>query len=186
MEYAVKYQKNLKGLIICNMTSSFDKYVVYNTKLRNQLRSSLLDSLKYYEDKKDFQNPVYLEMVFNEYYKRHILRMNEWPEPVMRSFKHANQHVYEFMQGPSEFVPGGNLKNWTITNRLKDIYVQTLSVGAKYDTMDPDDMKEISELVQNGNYLYCPNGSHLSMWDDQEIYMQGIIKFIYDVDKGKF
>ena len=28
MEYAAKYQQNLKGLIICNMTSSFDKYVV--------------------------------------------------------------------------------------------------------------------------------------------------------------
>ncbi|HED06503.1 MAG TPA: alpha/beta fold hydrolase, partial [Ignavibacteria bacterium] len=63
MEYAAKYQKNLKGLIISNMTSSFAKYVVYNTKLRNQLRPSLLDSLKYYEDKKDFQNPVYLNMV---------------------------------------------------------------------------------------------------------------------------
>ena len=186
MEYAAKYQKNLKGLIICNMTSSFDKYVVYNTKLRNQLRPTLLDSLKYYEDRKEFQNPVYLNMVFNEYYKRHILRMNEWPEPVMRSFKHANQHVYEFMQGPSEFVPGGNLKGWTITGRLKNIYVPTLAVGAKYDTMNPEDMKEISQLVQNGRYLYCPNGSHLAMWDDQEVFMRGVIKFIKDVDNGNF
>lgn len=186
MEYAVKYQENLKGLIICNMTSSFDKYVVYNTKLRNQLRPSLLDSLKYYEDKKDFQNPVYLDMVFKEYYNRHILRMTEWPEPVMRSFKHANQHVYEFMQGPSEFVPGGNLEGWTITNRLQNIHVPTLSVGAKYDTMNPEDMKEISELVQNGRYLYCPNGSHLAMWDDQEVFMNGVIKFIKDVESENF
>jgi len=186
MEYAVKYQQNLKGLIICNMTSSFDKYVVYNTKLRNELRPSLLDSLKYYENKKDYQNPVYLNLVFSEYYNKHILRMDEWPEPVMRSFKHANQHVYEFMQGPSEFVPGGNLKNWTVTDRLKNIYVPTLSVGAKYDTMNPEDMKEISQLVQNGKYLFCPNGSHLSMWDDQEIFMNGVIKFIKDVDKGDF
>jgi proline iminopeptidase len=22
--------------------------------------------------------------------------------------------------------------------------------------------------VQNGSYLYCPNGSHLAMWDDQK------------------
>ena len=110
--------------------------------------------------------------------------MTEWPEPVMRSFKHANQHVYEFMQGPSECVPGGNLEGWTITDRLKDIYVPTLAVGAKYDTMNPEDMKEISELVQNGKYLYCPNGSHMAMWDDQEIFMKGVIKFIKDVNKG--
>jgi len=183
MEYAIKYQENLKGLIISNMTSSFDKYVEYNNKLRNQLRPTLLDSLKNFENKKDFQNPIYLDLVFNEYYNQHILRMKYWPEPVLRSFKHANQYVYEFMQGPSEFVPGGNLKGWTITNRLKNIYIPTLSIGAKYDTMNPDDMKEISELVQNGKFLFCPNGSHLSMWDDQENYMSGVIKFIKDINK---
>lgn len=188
MEYAVKYQENLKGLIICNMTSSFDKYVVYNTKLRNQLRPSLLDTLSYYEERKDFHNPVYQDLVFREYYTRHILRMpvGEWPEPVMRSFKHMNPHVYEFMQGPSEFVPGGNLEGWTITERLQQIKVPTLSVGAKYDTMNPEDMKEIAELVQNGRYLYCPNGSHMAMWDDQEFFMNGVIKFIKDVHYGRF
>jgi proline iminopeptidase len=41
-------------------------------------------------------------------------------------------------------------------------------VGAKYDTMDPKAMEEQSKLVQNGSYLYCPNGSHLAMWDDQK------------------
>lgn len=186
MEYAAKYQQNLKGLIICNMVSSFDKYVVYNTKLRNQLRPSLLDSFKVFEEKGDFQNPVYQELVFKEYYNRHICRLPEWPEPVLRSFKHMNQHVYEFMQGPSEFVPGGNLKGWTITDRLKNIYVPTLAVGAKYDTMNPEDMKEISQTVQNGRYLYCPNGSHMAMWDDQEVFMDGVIKFITDVQNGKF
>jgi proline iminopeptidase len=37
-------------------------------------------------------------------------------------------------------------------------------------------------MVQNGQYLYCPNGSHLSMWDDQKVFMGGVIKFIKDVD----
>lgn len=30
MEYALKYQDNLKGLIICNMTADFGKYEIYN------------------------------------------------------------------------------------------------------------------------------------------------------------
>ncbi len=29
-------------------------------------------------------------------------------------------------------------------------------------------------------------GSHLSMYDDQEIYYKGLIRFIQDVDQGKF
>jgi hypothetical protein len=31
-------------------------------------------------------------------------------------------------------------------------------------------MEEQYKLVQNGSHLYCPNGSHLAMWDDQKYY----------------
>jgi proline iminopeptidase len=41
----------------------------------------------------------------------------------------------------------------------------------------------MSTQVQNGQYLYCPNGSHLAMYDDQEVYFKGLIDFIYEVDK---
>jgi len=185
MEYALKYQDNLKGLIICNMTADFNKYEAYNQQLRNQLRPSLLDSLQYYEDKGDYFNPAYAEMVFNEYYTRHICRLPEFPEPVMRSFKHVNNDVYVYMQGPSEFVPGGILKGWSVWDRLKEIEVPTLTVGAKYDTMNPAEMEEMSKLVQNGSYLYCPNGSHLAMWDDQQVFMNGVIDFIKEVNNNQ-
>ena len=45
---------------------------------------------------------------------------------------------------------------------------------------------EQSKLVQKGRYLYCPNGSHLAMWDDQQVFMTGVIDFIKDVDAGDF
>lgn len=186
MEYALKYQDNLKGLIISNMTADFHKYAAYNGNLRAQLRPSLIDSLEFYENNNDYLNPIYQEMVFKEYYTKHICRLDPWPEPIIRSFKHINQKVYEYMQGPSEFVPGGILKDWTVWDRLKTIKTPTLTIGAKYDSMNPAEMKEMSKLVQNGRYLYCPNGSHLSQWDDQEIHMEGVIRFITDVYKGNF
>ena len=90
------------------------------------------------------------------------------------------------MQGPSEFVPGGILKGWSVWDRLGEIYVPTLMVGAKYDTMNPDEMRQMSTLVQNGRSLYCPNGSHLCFWDDQQIFMEGVMAFIHDVQAGRF
>ena len=79
-----------------------------------------------------------------------------------------------------------NLKLKDIKNRLKEITVPTLMVGAKHDTMDPKAMEEQSKMVKKGQFLYCPNGSHLSMWDDQKVFMTGVIKFIKDVDTGAF
>ncbi|MBC7440525.1 MAG: proline iminopeptidase, partial [Flavobacterium sp.] len=58
-------------------------------------------------------------------------------------------------------------------------------IGAKNDSMDPEHMKWMSNEVQNGSFLYCPNGSHCALYDDQEIYMAGLTKFILEVNKGQ-
>ena len=47
-------------------------------------------------------------------------------------------------------------------------------------------MKLIADRVRHGRYLYCPNGSHLAIYDDQEVYMTGLIRLIEDVDAGRF
>lgn len=186
MEYALKYQDNLKGLIVSNMTADYAKYGAYNAKLRNQMRKGLIDTLNSYEKAGKYADPTYLDLVVNNYYAEHICRIPvaEWPEPLNRSFKHINQPVYEILQGPSEFLPGGRLVGWECWTRLKDLRIPTLMIGAKYDTMNPEEMKEMSKLVQQGRYLYCPNGGHLSMWDAQGEYYPGIIQFIKDVDAG--
>jgi proline iminopeptidase len=44
--------------------------------------------------------------------------------------------------------------------------------------MDPAYMKWMSEQLPNGSYLYCPEGSHMAMWDDAEVYHEGIKEFI--------
>ena len=89
------------------------------------------------------------------------------------------------MQGPSEFGIGGNLTNWDRKAQLKNITVPALSIGAQYDTMDPKHMQWMATQFKNGSYLYCPNGSHMAMYDDQLTYMNGLIKFIKGVDAGE-
>jgi proline iminopeptidase len=186
MEYALKYQQHLKGLIISNMMASIPDYEKYNGVLRSQMRPSLIDSLTKFEEKGDFKNPIYMQLVEKEYYSKHVLRLAQYPEPVNRAFKHLNEHIYVLMQGPSEFKVGGRLLKWDRKIDLKNITVPTLSIGAAYDTMNPKDMEDISKSVQNGRYLHCPNGSHMAMWDDQQHYFPGVITFLYDVQNARF
>jgi proline iminopeptidase len=186
MEYALKYQDNMKAVIISNMMASIPDYEKYNMVLRGQMRKTLVDSLENYEKKGDLKNPIYVDLVTKEYYNQHICRLPEWPDPVNRAFKHLNEHVYVLMQGPSEFKVGGRLLTWDRKADLKNIKIPTLAIGAQYDTMDPEAMEDISKAVQKGRFLYCPNGSHLCFWDDQKVYFKGVNQFIHDVDGGKF
>lgn len=187
MQYALKYQENMKGLIVANMMASCPEYGKYAEEvLAKQMDPNVLAEIRAIEAKGDFSNPRYMELLGPNFYNKHICRLKEWPEPVNRSFADLNQTIYVQMQGPSEFGIGGNLANWNVKDRLKEIKVPTLMIGAKHDTMDPKAMEEQSKLVQKGRYLFCPNGSHLAMWDDQKVFMDGVVKFIKDVDDGKF
>jgi proline iminopeptidase len=88
------------------------------------------------------------------------------------------------MQGPSELGLSGRLLEWDRTGDLGKISVPTLTIGATHDTMDPKHMEWIAAQVQHGRFLLCPEGSHMAMYDDQQTYVDGLIRFINDVDAG--
>ena len=187
MEYALKYQHNMKALIVANMVASAPEYGRYAQQvLAKQMDTAVLAEVRAIEAKGDFGNPRYMELLIPNFYKQHLCRLEEWPDGFNRTMKHVNGEIYTLMQGPSEFGIAGRLAQWDIKARLKEIKIPTLMIGAKHDTMDPAAMEEQSKLVQKGRYLYCPNGSHLAMWDDQQVFMSGVIDFIKDVDKGEF
>jgi proline iminopeptidase len=189
MEYALKYQQYLKGLIISNMMASGPLYNKYaQNVLMPEMDQGVLAKIQRYEQAEDYENPRYMELLIQHHYIYHILRMphNEWPDPVNRGFKHINPKIYIPMQGPSELGASGMLASWDRTADLAKIEVPTLVIGAKYDTMDPKHMEWIANTVQHGRYLYCPNGSHLDLYDDQKVYFRGLIQFIKDVDANDF
>lgn len=187
MQYSLKYQHHLKALMVADMMASCPDYGKYaNDVLAKQMNPDVLKQIRDIEAKGDYSNPKYMELLLPNFYNQHLCRLAEWPDAVNRAFKHVNSKIYTMMQGPSEFGVGGSLVNWNIKDRLKEITVPTLMIGAKFDTMDPAAMEAQSKAVKHGRYLYCPNGSHLCMWDDQQVFMSGVIKFIKDVDDNNF
>jgi proline iminopeptidase len=189
IEYALAYPQQLKGLIISNMMSSIPAYNKYATDvLMPQMDPAVLAEVQQLERAKDYANPRYLELLVPHHYQEHFLRMpsERWPDPVNRAFKHINNAIYIPMQGPSELGASGKLELWDRSAALGQIATPTLVIGAAHDTMDPAHMKWMASAVQRGRYLHCPDGSHMAMYDDQNIYMAGVLQFLHDVDAGQF
>jgi proline iminopeptidase len=185
MQYALKYQDQMKALVISNMMSSCPDYGKYADKvLSKQFDKTVLDSLMAMEARNDFANPNYMGLLIPNFYEKHILRLpsTQWPEPVSRSLGKMNQSLYVTMQGPSEFGIAGRLTSWDVSKELSKIQIPTLVVGAQHDTMDPEHMKWMASQLKKGTYLYCENGSHMSMYDDQQTYFKGLIGFVKSVE----
>ena len=185
IEYALKHQQHLKGLIVSNMMSSCPDYGKYSEVLAKQMDPKVVAEIKQLEQRKQYNNPRYEELLMPNFYAKHVCRLAEWPEPVMRSYRHLNKDIYTLMQGPSEFGISGRLANWDRKADLPKIVVPTLIIGAGHDTMNPEHMRLMSTQVKNGSYLFCPEGSHLAMYDDQQIYMNGVIDWLEKVDGNK-
>ena len=159
------------------------KYNVWTKKVGDgKIKVLLLDQLKAYE------SPEYQGLLMNKLYSQVVCRIpvENWPAPLLVAFKKANNTIYNQMQGVDEFHVTGNFKNWEMWDRLPNIKVPTLVIGGMYDEMNPDDMKREGKLIPNSRTYLCPNGSHLSMYDDQQNYFTHLISFLKDVESNQF
>ena len=185
IEYALAHQDHLKALILSDMTASIDAYEKYAQKLLGELTEQERATLAKYEAEGKFDAPEYQEIMFGKVYARHVVRLDPWPEPAMRSFQKMNAKIYNTMQGPNEFVITGNLKDWDRWQQLSKIHVPTLVIAGRHGTMSPDDIRRMGQLIPNSRTI-LHDGSHLGMYDDQQTYFREVIRFVKDVESGKF
>jgi proline iminopeptidase len=189
IEYALAHPDALKGLIVSNMMASIPAYNDYAKKvLMPAMDQKALAEILKLESEKKYEDPRYEELLTTSFYVQHIMRLppEQWPDPLLRAFSKINKKIYIPMQGPSEMGASGVLEHWDRFNDLKTIKIPTLVIGATYDTMDPAYMEKMSREFPKGQFLLCPNGSHLAIYDDQKTYIPGLIAFIRGVDSGKF
>jgi proline iminopeptidase len=188
LEYALAHQQHLKGLIVSNMVPKVAWYNEYNREvLARQMDPDVLAEIRELERNEDYDNPRYEELLMQHHYTEHVLRMplDEWPDSILRTFRHLNKDLYVRMQGHSEFgmTPDATLVDWSRNKDLGDIEVPTLTIGARHDTMDPAQMEWMAGEVRRGRYLHCPEGSHLCQYDDPDHFFPGLISFLLDVDR---
>jgi len=181
IEYALKYQQNLKGIVISNMMSDIPAYNEYaKNVLMPEMDQEKLARVKDLEAAGDTDSEEYEELLMDIHYQYHILRRppEEWPDCVLRGMSRVNKDIYVPLQGPSELGASGKLLEWSRTADLPTITVPTLVIGGEYDSMDPRYLEHMASLMPKGESLTCPEGSHLAMYDDQEYYFNGLLPFL--------
>src|SRR5262245_25397467 len=178
IEYALAHPERVERLIVSNMTAGMPSYVEYVSSLRNALPADVDAAMRTFETAGNFDAPEYQQLLFQHLYNKHICRLDPWPEPVVRAFAHLSQPVYNTMQGPSEFEVTGNFKSWDRWADLPRISVPTLLIVGRYDTMSVAQIERMAKLIPHAQLVVCENGSHMSLYDDQQAYFAGLLPFV--------
>lgn len=183
MEYALTRPRGLESLILASSPASIPQWVEETGRLRAKLPPAVQAVLDRHEAAGTTDDPEYEEAAM-EFYKRHVCRSEPWPECVLRSFQFMAEHgvVYHTMNGPSEFHVTGNLRHWSVLDRLAEIRVPTLVVTGEHDEATPAINKTVADGIPDAESVIYPGCSHMAHVEDTEGYVRLLDEFLGRVE----
>ena len=183
MEYALTQPAGLASLVVASSPSSMEQWVSETARLRRELPRDVQEALDLHEAAGTTDSQEYTDACL-VFYKRHVCRLDEWPDYVMRSFEFLDRHglVYRTMNGPSEFHVTGTLRHWDITGRLGEIRVPTLVVSGEHDEATPAINRTVSGAIPGARSKILPGCSHMAHVEDPEGYVRLLDGFFSEVE----
>ena len=161
MEYALTQPAGLASLLLARSPASIPQWVEETTKLRARLPADVQSTLERHEDAVTTDNPEY-EAAAMEFYRRHVCRVDPWPDCVERLGVQEQGLVYQTMAGRNEFVVTGTLRNWSIVDRLNEIHVPTLVVTGQHDEATPAINRTVTQGIPGAQSVVFPDASHMA------------------------
>jgi proline-specific peptidase len=185
MEYALTQPSGLASLVLSSSPASLPVWAEETNRLREDLPPEVQRVLDDEEAAGRLDSPAYEEATA-EFYKRHVCRLDPWPDNVLRSFTGLREHpeVYLTMQGPNEFVITGTLKDWDITGRLGEIDVPTLITAGRHDEFTPRQAQALNQGIQGSELVTFENSSHMQFVEEPDRYLQVVGDFLDRVEQG--
>lgn len=179
LQYTLDRKPDLASLVISSSPPSVERAVREMNQLRAQLPDETQRVLADHEARQFFDCPEYTAAIM-VFYKRHLCRLEPWPEIVERSMGPSfGAGPYLTMWGPSEFGPvTGNLNGWDVTDRLGELRVPTLLTVGRHDEMWPSHMADMQARIPGSELVIFENSSHMAFVEEREAYMETMTRFL--------
>ena len=176
MQYVINKQpRGVNSITIASSPASMDLWLSEANRLRGYLPENMHQALKQADIDGDYSRPEVVE-ASAEYYRRHVCRIVPHPDFVDRSFDQMGE-PYMVMQGASEFVVTGKMKDWDYSDRLDRINIPTLVTSGIDDEATPAISKQIYDGVKDCRWELIP-GTHLCHVEYPELYNSIVEKFM--------
>jgi L-proline amide hydrolase len=119
-----------------------------------------------------------------EFYKRHVCRLDPWPDEVVRSFAAMENDptVYGTMNGPTEFTVVGTIADFDITDRLGEIDVPVLLVSGEHDEVRPEVVAAMHERLRDSEWALFEDSSHMPHVEEAARFLEVVSAFFGRVE----
>lgn len=178
IEYALTYLEAFKTLILADGAANIPHAVGEILRLRSALGSETAAMMQRHEADSTLDHPEYKGAVEVLSY-RHLCRLQQWPEALLRSISTFNTAPYKAIQGPNEFSEyTGSIKDWNRLDQLHRISQPALVLCGEHDVLTPECPWLMHEGLPNSQLAVFPNSSHLPFWEEPEAYFAVLQSFL--------
>jgi proline iminopeptidase len=182
-EYALAQPDRLVSLVLSDPCLSMPRYAGSGAVLRAALPADVRAVLDHHEAAGTLESEEY-QAAYSEFFRRHVCRLDPWPDAATRTFTQINQTIYERMQGPNEMLISGIHKDYDITDRLGGLSVPTLFVCGRHGSTRPEDTAWYHSLVPGAELVVFENSSHVPHLEEPEKYLQTLRGFVHRAERS--
>jgi proline iminopeptidase len=166
LEYYGAHPEHVASLTLASAALDIPAWERNAKRLVGTLSDSARRAIRTREREGKFDAPDY-QAALEEFYGKYV-----WRHPVQvdldSTLSTANQTIYNYMQGPSEFTITGTLKRYDGTPQLKDISVPTLYTVGEFDEADPPTIRRFARMTHGAQVIVLPGAAHLTPWDARD------------------
>jgi proline-specific peptidase len=185
LQYVLDRRPELASLTLSSSPPSVRRWIADAADLRAELDDPVRAVLDRHEAAGYFACPEY-QWAITHFYRRHLCRVDPWPDCLERTFAGMNDQVYTTMWGPSEFGPvTGRLHDWDVTARLSEIAVPTLVTCGRHDEARPDHVAVLASGITGSKLAIFENSSHTAFIEERELYLQTMDDFLARVETAR-
>ena len=173
----------LVSIVAADSPSSAPEFAAGASELLETLEPEVRDAIRAGEATGETETPEFraASMVF---YKRHVCRLDPWPDSVMRTFAaiESDPTVYLTMNGPTEFTVVGTIKDFDITDRLEDIEVPVLLISGVHDEVRPHVVERVHARLRDSRWELFEDSSHMPHLEEPERFLEATERFLERVE----
>jgi proline iminopeptidase len=175
---ALKYQRNLRSLIIASGTPSFPLANAELWRRIDRLPPRLRSAIRKYDSAKDYGNPRYLKAL-KESSPEYPNRLRVMPHELVHTLGHQSMPVIHAMWGhPDSVRATGNIRDWDVTDQLPTVRVPTLITAGRCDWVMPRVARSIQRGIRNSKLLVFEKSGHLHFWENRSRYIEVVRDFL--------
>lgn len=177
-EYASRNPKGLRAAILSSPLISTPQWNKDNQDWVDDLPTDAQAALKKNNFAGSLDDPEFKAAV-DLFYSRHMCRRDPCTTTSYRDDgPSGNEEMYITTWGVTDFNGYGTLKDYDMSDRLKDIKVPSLMICGEFDEARPRSCRKYADMIGDTDVVIVPDAGHATMAANEALYIQSVRSFL--------